>query len=47
MPREYIYVIPKAKATKKVSQTKTKKRKRCPNGTRRNKKSGNCEPKKK
>ena len=27
-----------------ISSKKTKKRKRCPNGTRRNKKTGNCEP---
>ena len=30
--------------TKRLSSNKTKKRKRCPNGTRRNKKTGNCEP---
>lgn len=30
-----------------ISPAKTKKRKRCPNGTRRNKKTGNCDPKKK
>ena len=49
MPRDYMYVMPKPKpkAAKKVSPAKTKKRKRCPNGTRRNKKTGNCEPKKK
>ena len=28
----------------RLSSNKTKKRKRCPNGTRRNKKTGNCEP---
>ena len=27
-----------------ISSKKTKKRRRCPNGTRRNKKTGNCEP---
>lgn len=30
--------------TIRLSSNKTKKRKRCPNGTRRNKKTGNCEP---
>lgn len=30
--------------TIRISSNKTKKRKRCPNGTRRNKKTGNCEP---
>jgi hypothetical protein len=45
MPRDYMYVMPK-EAKKKVSPAKTKKRKRCPNGTRRNKKTGICEPKK-
>ena len=30
--------------TNRMSNNKTKKRKRCPNGTRRNKKTGNCEP---
>ena len=30
--------------TLRLSSNKTKRRKRCPNGTRRNKKTGNCEP---
>jgi hypothetical protein len=34
------------KPVKKASPAKTEKRKRCPNGTRRNKKTGKCEPKK-
>lgn len=34
------------KPAKKASPAKTEKRKRCPNGTRRNKKTGKCEPKK-
>ena len=34
------------KPEKKASPAKTEKRKRCPNGTRRNKKTGKCEPKK-
>ena len=34
------------KPVKKGSPAKTEKRKRCPNGTRRNKKTGKCEPKK-
>jgi hypothetical protein len=33
------------KSTKKTSnKTRKQRRKRCPNGTRRNKKTGNCEP---
>ena len=34
------------KPVKKASPARTEKRKRCPNGTRRNKKTGKCEPKK-
>ena len=36
----------KASPPKKASTTQKAKRKRCPNGTRRNKKTGECEPKK-
>lgn len=37
---------PKKKSASPPKTTKTEKRKRCPNGTRRNKKTGKCEPKK-